>query len=106
MPSPEYFELIVIGYCRLFLHLKFLEDTCLFCGATDTPVFLLLVTSVLGFKARVDLLACFLACALFLRFTSGVTNADLLTASMVNSRINLIQQILTEMCTKIRKKLE
>ena len=35
--------------------------------------------SALGFKARVDSLACFLACALFLRFTSGATPADLLT---------------------------
>ena len=39
--------------------------------------------SALGFKARVDfMLACFLACMLFLRFTSGVTCADLLMASM------------------------
>ena len=40
----------------------------------------LLVMSALGFKARVDSLACFLACALFLRFTSGATPADLLAA--------------------------
>ena len=46
------------------------------------PCFGLLVTSALGFKARVDSLACFLACALFLRFTSGATPADLLMASM------------------------
>ena len=39
--------------------------------------------SALGFKARVDpSLARFLTC-LILRFTSGVTPADLLTASMV-----------------------
>ena len=46
------------------------------------PCFGLLVTSALGFKARVDSLACFLACMLFLRFTSGAIPADLLTASM------------------------
>ena len=46
------------------------------------PCFGLLVTSALGFKARVDSLACFLACVLFLRFTSGATPANLLTASM------------------------
>ena len=46
------------------------------------PCFELLVTSALGFKASVDFsLACFLACMLFLRFTSGVTPANLLTAS-------------------------
>ena len=33
------------------------------CGATDTPVFGLLVTFALGFKAKVDpSLACFVAC--------------------------------------------
>ena len=31
-------------------------------GVTDTPVFVFLVTSVLGFKARVDPLRAFLAC--------------------------------------------
>ena len=46
------------------------------------PCFGLLVTSALGFKARVDSLACFLACVLFRRFTSGATPANLLTASM------------------------
>ena len=51
------------------------------------PCFGLLVTSALGFKARVDSLACFLACTLFLRFTSGATPADLLTASMVARRV-------------------
>ena len=35
------------------------------------------MTSTLGFKARVDFsLAHFLACALFLRFTSDATPAD------------------------------
>ena len=42
-----------------FLFFKFLEDISPFLGATDTPV-LLWVMSVLGFKARVDLFACFL----------------------------------------------
>ena len=46
-----------------------------------------LVTSALGFKARVDSLACFLASALFLRFISGVTPADLLTPGMVARHI-------------------
>ena len=39
------------------------------------------------FKARVDSLARFLACALFLRFTSGATPANILTASMVTHNI-------------------
>ena len=40
---------------------------------------------VLGFKARVDPLTCALspACNGILRFTSNVTHADLLVASMV-----------------------
>ena len=46
------------------------------------PCFGLLVMSALHFKATVDSPACFLACALFLRFTSGVTPADILMASM------------------------
>ena len=42
------------------------------------------MTSALGFEARVDfLLAHFLVCVLFLRFTSGATPANLLMASMV-----------------------
>ena len=41
------------------------------------PCFGLLVMSALGFKARVDFsLACFLACALYLRFTSSATPTD------------------------------
>ena len=53
--------------------------------ATDIPVFGLLVTSALGFKARVDSFACVLlspAHNRFLRFTSAVTPADLLVVSM------------------------
>ena len=39
--------------------------------------------STLGFKARVDFtLECFLARALFLRFTSGGTPADCIEVSM------------------------
>ena len=75
-----------ITHLHNFFFNTFLEDTCPFCGATDDiewyPCFGLLVMSALGFKARVDLLACFLALALFLRFTSGATPANLLTASM------------------------
>ena len=49
------------------------------------PCFGLLVMYALGFKARVDFsLACFLAYVLVLRFTSGVTPADV---SMVSSHI-------------------
>ena len=54
------------------------------------PCFGLLVTSALGFKARVDhpLLACFVDVHNgFLRFTSGVTPANLLMASMAASHI-------------------
>ena len=44
-------------YILLF---KFLEDVSPFCRAIDTPV---LVTSTLGFKARVvPLLVCFVTC--------------------------------------------
>ena len=44
----------------------------------------LLVTSALGFKTRVvSLLACFVTCNGFFRFTSGVVPADLLEASMI-----------------------
>ena len=49
---------------NLFL-LKFLLDTCPFCGATDTR-FRLRVMSPLGFKATVG----------SLRFSSGATPAD------------------------------
>ena len=46
------------------------------------PCFGLLVTSAKGFKARVDFsLAHFLACALFLRLTSGATPADCIEVS-------------------------
>ena len=40
------------------------------------------MTFALSFKARVDSLACFLACAILLRFTSDETPVDLLTASI------------------------
>ena len=45
--------------------------------------------SALGFEARVDpLLACFVTCMNgFLRFTSGVTPADLLMGSMAAGHI-------------------
>ena len=55
------------------------------------PCFGLLVMSVLGFKARVDPLACMLHhlhCNRILRFTSGVTPADLLAASMAAESIS------------------
>ena len=53
--------------------------------------FRLLVTSALGFKARVDfLLARFLACVLFLRFTSGATPADGIEISMAVGHIPYI----------------
>ena len=45
------------------------------------PCFGLLVISALGFKARVDPLACFVACVI-LRFTSGSTPADCIEVSM------------------------
>ena len=63
----------------LFFIFNFLEEMSPFCGATDTPVLQrLLVTSPLGFKARVDpSLACFLACAQQIpeRLTSFKRNA-------------------------------
>ena len=51
------------------------------------PCFGPLVMPALGFKARVDLLACFLVCTLFLRFTSGVTPGDCIEVSMAASHI-------------------
>ena len=60
--------------------LKCLEDISPFCGATDTPVFGLLVMFALGFKAC--LCALLPAHNRILRFTSGATPADLLAASM------------------------
>ena len=57
-----------------------------FCGTTDLDCFGLVMTSTLCFKARVDFsLARFLACMLFLRFTSGATAAKLLTVMILDS---------------------
>ena len=56
-----------------------------FLWGTNTPVFGLLMTCALGFKARVDPLAhvlCHLVHNGILRFTSGATPAELLVASM------------------------
>ena len=45
-------------------HFKIFVDTSPFSGATDTPCFRLLVTSAMGYKARMEsLLLCFLTCA-------------------------------------------
>ena len=44
---------IVAPSTSFFFFLNFLEDMSPFCGATDTPVYGLLVMSPLGFKARV-----------------------------------------------------
>ena len=68
------------GFQRVKLYksffLKFLEDISHFVGPL-IPLFSLLVTSVLDCKARVDFsLLRFLACTLFIRFTSGATPAD------------------------------
>ena len=52
-----------------------------FGGATDTPVFRLLVMSALGFKATVDLSLYFIVCVI-VRFTSSVGPANLLATSM------------------------
>ena len=70
-----------------FCFFKFLEHACPFCGVKRYPYFGLLVTSALGFKARVDSLACFHACRLFLRFISAATPANLLMASMAVCRV-------------------
>ena len=72
-------------YLLLFFFENNLEDIGPSCGVTDTPSFGLLVMFALGFKSRVDLLTCLLhhpACNTILRFTSGVTPADILAASM------------------------
>ena len=47
-----------------FIFLKILEDISPLCGDTDTPVFGLLMTSALGFKARMDPLVC-MVCYLY-----------------------------------------
>ena len=49
----------MITDCKNFFY-KELEDISPFCGATDTPVFGLLVMSPLDFKARVYSLVCML----------------------------------------------
>ena len=69
---------------RLLFFFKFLEDISPFCGATD-PWFGLLVTSPLGSKpewAALFTLGGGVHVTCSLRFTSGVTPADLLVASM------------------------
>ena len=57
----------------------------------------LLLKSVLGFKARVDFwLAHFLACTLFLRFTSGVTPADCIVSMAAESFGSTYLQIFSQ----------
>ena len=51
-----------MSYCHWFPYILKKEGISPFCGATDIPVFGLLATSVLGFKARVDTFACLLCC--------------------------------------------
>ena len=72
---------------RIFLHKIFGGHMSIY-GATDTSG--LLVMSPLGFNARVSSLIytwqrCILCIVHFLKFISGATPADLLTASMVAS---------------------
>ena len=71
-----------VNSCFFFL-LLFFEDTCPFCGATYTPVLDFWWHLPWVSKPRWILLACFLACIPLLLFTSDVTPADLLMASMV-----------------------
>ena len=84
--SARYYE--ILYFFSFFL--KFLLDTCLFVGPL-IPCFGLLVTSLLGFKARVG-------SALFalgggvrnicsLRFTSGRTPLPVYNASIAASRL-------------------
>ena len=58
------------------------DDISLLCGVTDTPVFGLLMTSVLGFKDRFELIARVL-CRLRATESSGATHANFFAASMV-----------------------
>ena len=71
-PSLE----ILNGY---IFHFKIFEDTSPFCWATDTP-FEPLVMSAPDFNARVNpsRVLCHVCVQWILRFTSGVTPADLL----------------------------
>ena len=65
-----------------FSQKKFLDDTCPFCGATDTHVVDFWWYLPWVFKARVDFsLAHFLVCVLFLTFTSGAIPADCIVSS-------------------------
>ena len=66
------------SFKKYFTISKNWRTSVLFVGATDTPVFRLLVTSALGFKAF--LCASVPACNGIPRFTSGATPADLLEA--------------------------
>ena len=71
---------------RIFF-IKFLGDICVFVRPL-IPLFWISADICPVFKARLDfLLAGFLACMLFLRFTFGATPANLLTASMAASHI-------------------
>ena len=79
------FLISCIFWLPLASHLKknFLEDISNFCEKTETPV-LVLVMSTMGFKPRMHphLHASSPACNEFLRFTSDVTHADHSTAKM------------------------
>ena len=79
-------------FCFLFFFKIFIGHESFLWGHCY-PGFGLLVTSALGFKARVDFsLACFLAYVLVLRFTSGVTPADCIEVSMAAGHIPYMLQ--------------
>ena len=81
----------------------FLEDISPSCGPTGIP-FWLLVTSVLGFKTRVDppyLHAYSPVCNGFLRFTSSVTPADLLAAKLFSIQVFAHIQVLVRFVSRI-----
>ena len=76
-------------FINIFFKKKMLEDTSSFCRATDTPVldfwWCLLCVSKLG--GIPSLYASSPVSNGFLRFTTGATPADLLTASMAAGRV-------------------
>ena len=83
-------RIFLLNLAQLLFLNKFWEDTSPFCGADACyPCFGRDVTSALGFKARADVSCAFSPVRSgFLRFTSGVTPASLLMASMEASHVS------------------
>ena len=83
------------GHNQVHFFKKHLKDINLFCKATDTPKFGLLVMPALGFKARVD--PCILACVI-LRFTTGATPVNCIEVSIAAEAIWPTYTVDFQMC--------